>query len=193
MNTFKIASLVALSILCLEAHPHESGMAVTIHAVSAQGVGDDVGTVSFEDTAYGLLVTPDLHGLSAGPHALHLHEFASCGPKQTADGAVPGGAAGDHYDPAHQKAHRGPYADGHLGDLPNILVEADGTSSIPVIAPRLKVVDLRGHAVMLHAGADRYTDDDAQHQHQHSAQLAAPGASKGGARMYCGVVAASAS
>ncbi|HKU17577.1 MAG TPA: superoxide dismutase family protein [Steroidobacteraceae bacterium] len=184
MNTVKVASIVALSSLCLEAHPHENGMPVAIHAITAQGVGDDVGTLSFKDTAYGLLVTPDLHGLSAGAHALHLHEFPDCGPKPAAEGAVPGGAAGDHYDPAQKKAHRGPYADGHLGDLPNIIVEADGTSSIPVIAPRLKVADVRGHAVMLHAGADRYSDEDAKHQHH---AQAAPGASKGGARMYCGV------
>jgi superoxide dismutase, Cu-Zn family len=185
MNTLRIASLVALSVLCLEAYPHEDGMPVTIRAVSAQGVGADVGTVFFKDTAYGLLVTPDLHGLSAGAHALHLHEFPDCSPKQSAEGAVPGGAAGDHYDPAHRKVHRGPYADGHLGDLPNIIVEADGTSSIPVVAPRLKVADVRGRAVMLHAGADRYTEADVKHQHP--AQPSAPGASKGGARMYCGV------
>ena len=35
----------------------------------------------------------------------------------------------------------GPYASGHLGDLPAIYVAADGTATTPVLAPRLKTID----------------------------------------------------
>lgn len=155
---------------------HAAGMIVEVHAVTAKGQGANVGTVTFSDGEFGLLVTPDLHGLTAGPHGTHIHEKPSCAP-MTMNGEVhPAGAAGAHYDPAGTGKHAGPYGDGHLGDLPNLIVEADGTATIPVLAPRLKAADLAGRSLMIHAQADRYDDHSAHHH------------GKGGMRMYCGVV-----
>lgn len=128
------------------------------------GNGDSVGTMTFIDTQYGLQVKPDLKRLTPGVHAVHVHENPDCSD------------AGDHFDPAKTGKHEGPYGDGHLGDLPNITVEADGSATIEVLAPRVMVKDLRGRAVIIHKGADRY-DMHAEHSH-----------GKGGARMYCGVI-----
>lgn len=145
----------------------------TIHRITAEGVGDRVGTVTLADSAYGLRVSPDLHGLQPpGPHGAHVHENPSCTP---GDGGA-GQTAGGHYDPRGTGRHAGPYGHGHLGDLPNLVVEANGDATIPVLAPRLTAADLTGRALMIHAGADRYGADDA---HDHG---------KGGARMYCGVI-----
>lgn len=52
--------------------------------------------------------------------------------------AVAALAAGGHFDPQKTGKHLGPYADGHLGDLPPIYVTADGMANYPVLAPRLK-------------------------------------------------------
>lgn len=53
----------------------------------------------------------------------------------------------------------GPYADGHLGDLPALYVNMDGTSNNPVLAPRLKTLaQIKGHALMIHAGGDNHSD-----------------------------------
>ena len=89
--------------------------------------------------------------------------------------AVPDLAAGGHYDPAGTGKHEGPYGNGHLGDLPALYVAADGKATLPVLAPRLKVADIKGRSLMIHAGGDNYSD--------------APAPLAGGdARVACGVV-----
>lgn len=155
---------------------HAGEAVATVHKVTRDGVGAELGKVRFEDGRFGLLVKPELRGLTTGPHAAHVHEQANCGPSKTDGEMVPAGAAGGHYDPASTGRHEGPYGNGHLGDLPNLYAEQGGAASVPVLAPRLKVEDVRGRALMLHAAADRYLEH-AQHS-----------GGKGGMRMYCGVI-----
>lgn len=149
---------------------------VTLHEVSAEGVGKAVGRITLQDGDYGLLLLPDLQGLSPGPYAVHVHEHPDCGPAQQHGHMVPAGAAGGHYDPHGRGEHAGPYRDGHLGDLPVLIAEADGRVAIPALAPRPKLAELRGRALMIHHGPDRYEHHDAHHH------------GMGGARMYCGII-----
>ena len=72
--------------------------------------------------------------------------------------AVPALGAGGHYDPGKTGKHLGPYADGHLGDLPPPFADAGGRSTLPVLAPRLKLEDLKGRSLMVHAGGDNFSD-----------------------------------
>lgn len=127
---------------------------VVMRALS--GPGDVVGEVILRDSPHGMLVIPSLAGLSVGPHAAHVHEKPNCGAGVVDGSRVPGGAAGGHYDPDGAGAYAGPYGEGALGDLPNLYVEADGRARIPVLAPRVRVEDVAGRALMIHAGADRY-------------------------------------
>jgi hypothetical protein len=55
------------------------------------------------------------------------------------------------------------------------LVGADGKATLPVLAPRLKVADIKGKSLMIHAGGDNYSDAPAP-------------LGGGGARVACGVV-----
>lgn len=151
-------------------------MTITIRQVTARGTGDAAGEVHLQDTAFGLLVAPDLRGFAPGPYAVHIHENPDCGPSTLHGHAMPAGAAGGHFDPEGTGRHEGPYGTGHLGDLPVMIAEQDGRVSIPVLAPRLTVNDVQGRALMIHGGADRYAEHAA---HRHG---------KGGARMYCGVI-----
>ena len=75
-------------------------------------------------------------------------------------------------------AHLGQYSDkGHLGDLPELVVNADGTAVYAVLAPHLKSLsELKQHALMIRAGGDNYAD--------HLMLLVVGG----GARMACGVI-----
>lgn len=142
--------------------------------VSLHGLGDAMpGSIRFVDTRFGLLLEPDLASLVPGLHAAHIHEHGDCGASAAGE---PLGNAGDHFDPAATGRHAGPYGNGHLGDLPNLIVEPDGTATLPMLAPRPTVADIRGRALILHAGADRY-DEHAMHHH-----------GKGGDRMYCGII-----
>ena len=139
------------------------------------GLGKQVGLVEFEDTQYGVLIEVYLYDLPPGVHGLHVHAGTSCGPGPNAEGKViPAGAAGGHLDPAKTGHHYGPYRRGHLGDLPRLTVYDDGTSDDILLAPRIRVSNIIGRALMLHAGGDTYSDT--------------PHLGGGGARIACGII-----
>jgi len=127
-----------------------------------------IGTVKADDTIYGLLLTPNLKGLPPGLHGFHIHEGTSCGNH--------GMAAQGHLDPEHTMQHMGPYnGAGHLGDMPALVVNANGTATQQVLAPRLKLDEIKGHTLMIHAGGDNYSDQPQK-------------LGGGGVRIACGVI-----
>lgn len=166
--------LVAI-LLSLSAASVYADIVVPMNLVDEKGVGVSVGQVTISESKYGLVFTPSLQGLSPGIHGFHLHQNASCEPKEKDGKMMAAGAAGGHYDPAATNVHGTPWGDGHLGDLPPLYVEANGTANQAVLAPRLKLSDLQGRALMIHAGGDNHSD--------HPAALGG-----GGARVVCGVI-----
>lgn len=151
-------------------------LTVTVNDIDAKGVGKAMGTVHMRDTRYGLFIAPGLSGLPPGIHGFHVHENPACRPTAPDGKTGAGLAAGSHYDPARTGKHLGPEDErGHLGDLPVLVVDPDGTATLPVLAPRLKVKDVRGRSLMIHAGGDNYADQPAP-------------LGGGGARMACGVI-----
>ncbi len=140
---------------------------VKIYKVSKRAKGHYVGTIIAKDTRKGLLLVPRLKGLSSGYHGFHLHVNPSC--KNFAK------AARAHWDPQKTEHHRGPYrSNGHRGDLPALYFNAAGVAQRAVLAPRLRVSDLKGHTFVIHQGGDNYTDY--------------PPNGGGGARVACGVI-----
>ena len=148
---------------------------IEIHKLTADGLGELIGTIKVSETPYGTLFTPNLRNLTPGLHGFHLHTEGNCGPAERDGEMVPGLAAGGHYDPADTGVHSGPYGEGHLGDLPALYVDDKGRATHPVLAPRLKLTDLRGRSLMIHAGGDTYSDRPTP-------------MGGGGARVACGVV-----
>ncbi len=167
--------LCAVCILATAAGAVTAADPIVMNAVSATGVGASLGTVTIEETPYGVVFTPALAGLEPGVHGFHVHEKGSCAPEMK-DGK-PGAAlaAGGHYDPDNSKVHGLPWGKGHKGDLPVLVVDAKGTAATPVLAPRLKMAEIKGKALMIHAGGDNHAD--------HPAPLGG-----GGARMACAVI-----
>ena len=140
------------------------------------GPGDVIGTVTVSAGAKGAAFKTDLNGLPPGPHGFHVHENGSCDAATTDGQAVPAGAAGGHLDPGHTGHHEGPAHDGHLGDLPLLTAGANGSSAETLEAPRLTDLQaIKGHALMIHAGGDNYSDTPAP-------------LGGGGARIACGVL-----
>lgn len=152
-----------------------ASVTVTMYRTTANGPGEDIGTIVFQDTARGLKIMPNLRGLTEGEHGFHVHEYPSCAAKEKDGKMVPGLAAGGHYDPAKTGKHEGPDGKGHLGDLPVLYVNAGGTAIRWSVAPRLKTADLAGRSIVIHAGGDNYSDTPAP-------------LGGGGARVACGVV-----
>ena len=149
-------------------------MVITMNQVDEKGIGATVGQVTISESKYGLVFTPALSKLSAGAHGFHVHQNADCTPKEKDGKMVAALAAGGHYDPDKTNKHGTPWGDGHLGDLPPLLVDANGNATQPVLAPRLKMADMKGRSLMVHVGGDNHAD--------HPAPLGG-----GGARMVCGV------
>lgn len=148
---------------------------VPMHLVDEKGVGASVGQVTISESRYGLVFTPALQGLSPGIHGFHLHQNPSCEPAEKDGKPVAAGSAGGHYDPADTHSHGAPWGEGHLGDLPAVYVDANGSATQSVLAPRLKSSDLSGRALIVHAGGDNHSD--------HPVVLGG-----GGARIACGTI-----
>lgn len=170
-----LLTAIAASLLLATAAQANETIDVEMHKVSADGVEDSIGTVSIEKTDHGLLLTPSLSDLEPGVHGFHVHQNASCEPAEDDSGEMTAAlSAGGHYDPEDTGTHQGPYAEGHLGDLPVLTVNEDGEANLPVLAPRLSMEDMSGRSLMIHAGGDTYEDE--------------PHLGGGGPRMACGVV-----
>lgn len=170
-----VAAMLAIGVGIGAAAAQAQGtLSVPMNVVDANGVAAAAGTVTVEATAYGLVFTPKLAGLPPGLHGFHVHANADCGPREANGAKVAALGAGGHYDPANTGRHGTPWGDGHLGDLPPMYVDGQGNAMQPVLAPRLKLADLKGRSLMIHAGGDNHAD--------HPAPLGG-----GGARIVCGV------
>ena len=171
----KRAIILTSALFLLSGVAWADTITVTVHEATASGPGKSLGVITVRDTPHGAIFIPALEGLAPGMHGFHVHENPACGPKEKDGKTVPGLAAGGHYDPAGTGRHEGPYGEGHLGDLPPLYADDGGKASMPVLAPRLQVSDIRSRSLMIHAGSDNYAD--------HPAPLGG-----GGARVACGVV-----
>ena len=146
---------------------------VILHQVSSQGILDPIGKVYLSDSAQGLKIKTQLSHIPTGSHGFHIHEFGSCAPAEKDGKMIAAQAAGGHFNP-HKVGHGDEHM-GHLGDLPPISADAHGDNQTTVYAPRLKLADVQGLALMIHAGGDNHSD--------HPQPLGG-----GGARIACGVI-----
>lgn len=153
-----ILSAATAIVLCSTA-AFAAPKTVQMSAISEIGPTDPVGSVTFEDSKKGLVVKTNLWSLPPGPHGFHVHQNPSCDGAMQEAIAVPGAAAGGHYDPMTTGKHMGPMSkDGHKGDLPLITVDDAGKSKQTLLAPNLKLANLANRSVIIHAGGDNYAD-----------------------------------
>jgi Cu-Zn family superoxide dismutase len=135
---------------------------VKVYRTSARGLGPYLGTITMRNTMIeiagrrepALVLKAKLADLTPGPHAFHIHEFPDCGPKEKDGVMVPGMAAGAHLFAGHMEGTQMVTYKSHLGNLPNLVANPDGTSTEEVIAPRLALADLVGRSIMIHVSQD---------------------------------------
>jgi Cu-Zn family superoxide dismutase len=133
------------------------------------------GEATFEQKDDGILPTVLIRlrvkGLEPNSvHGVHIHEVGKCEANFT--------TAGGHFDPGafgHSALDNHPY---HMGDIPNLVADKKGvaqleyrTSRISLSEGLLSVFDENGSAIVVHAGEDKGTPNNA-----------------GGARIGCGVL-----
>ena len=175
---FQLAALLltASGIAAAPSTPVDNtNVVVPMYMANAEGRVGWIGDVTISESPYGLVFSPQLRALPPGLHGFHLHENPSCLAAQKDGAPVAALAAGGHYDPDASGKHGTPWGDGHRGDLPPLSVDVEGSATQPVLAPRLKMTDLPGHALMVHAGGDNHAD--------HPQALGG-----GGARIACGAI-----
>lgn len=94
-------------------------------------------------------------GLKPGTHGVHLHAVGKCEPDFT--------AAGGHFDPG-PAGNPDPDANHpfHMGDLPNLVVKADGEGEMTAATTRvtlsdgpLSLFDADGSAIIIHGNPDQ--------------------------------------
>jgi superoxide dismutase, Cu-Zn family len=121
-------------------------------AVLLDANGVRVGTVSFDGDGRGTTVKVALSGVTAGLDGFHgLHIHANDG-RALCDPTVGFTNVGGHWNPsAATHGH-------HHGDLPSILVQADGTGTARVVTARFEPGEVDGRAVILHAGPDNFAN-----------------------------------
>jgi Cu-Zn family superoxide dismutase len=147
---------------------------VDVNRITASGVGEKIGTITIADGRKGVSFKVAVSKMPAGIRGFHVHEKGDCGPGMK-DGKMQAGiAAGEHYDPDKMGTHKGPKGAGHKGDLPALRTDNKGTINRTVTAPRLKVDEIKGRALVIHEGGDTYKDQ--------------PESGGGKGRIACGVV-----
>lgn len=172
-----------------EAAPGRDGY--TARAVIKDPKGATVGRLLVEPERYGKSrVTVTVRGLPPGYHGLHIHTTGVCDPGSLDP------ATGSPYFSAGGHFTLGPGAHaGHSGDLPNLLVNADGTGGASTVTDRFRVFQLSdrdGSAVVVHALADNHANIPGRYT---AAGKAGPDeatlkAGDSGGRIACGVVTA---
>lgn len=152
-----------------EEHHHHGGGKPIGWAKLQDAKGADAGTVKlFAGTDGAIHGVADVTGATPGEHGIHLHTTGKCeGPAFT--------TAGGHLNPdGKQHGLQNPQG-AHQGDLPNIVVGADGKGHATFTAHTTEaaIFDADGTALVVHAAPDDGKTDPSGNS---------------GARILCGVI-----
>ncbi|WP_052050497.1 superoxide dismutase family protein [Leptolyngbya sp. KIOST-1] len=132
--------LIGLALMACPA----AAIALTTQTELIDNSGNAIGTVEVEQGHKGVLITLKARGLPPGYHGMHFHAVGDCSDLAAFK------SAGGHVNP-FDTPHGFRNPDGpHEGNLPNLVVAADGTVE----------VELYSDLVALDAGAAKLLDDD---------------------------------
>ena len=110
------------------------------------------GTVTFTKVEKGVRVQAHIHGLAAGKHGFHIHEFGDC---SSPDGMSTGG----HFNP-EKAEHAGPKTQKrHIGDLGNIEADDSGHANYDMVDAQLRFegpTSIIGRGLIIHEKADDF-------------------------------------
>jgi superoxide dismutase, Cu-Zn family len=157
-----------------------AGGASQASAAIIDASGAPIGWARFVQDATGIVhVNVHVKGLTPGLHGIHIHAIGACGPTFA--------AAGGHYNPLTRQHGLLNTAGAHAGDLPNLIVNAEGVAHLDATTDRVTLTSgpttlfdttlgAVGSALIIHANEDDQQTD------------ATNGGS--GGRIACGVIVA---
>ena len=150
-----------IAALLLSAGCHRAGEASgepVANANLSSGGEDAAGTAVFLPSGEGVVMVLNLTGLPPGVHGIHLHSVGRCD-------APTFESAGPHLNPLGKLHGAQNPAGAHMGDLPNITVDAGGRAAATIqiaVSPaslRAETADPDKASVVVHAGPDDYRTD----------------------------------
>ena len=143
--------LVGLALMAYPAAAH----ALSTQADLIDNSGNAIGTVEVEQGHKGVLVNLKAHDLPPGYHGMHFHAVGDCSDLAAFK------SAGGHVNP-FDTPHGFRNPDGpHEGNLPNLVVAADGTVEVELYSDLVeldsgaaKLLDEDGTALIIHTDKD---------------------------------------
>jgi len=116
--------------------------------------GQPVGVIKLNQKKDGtVMVRVKVHDLPPGFHGFHVHETGICTPPSFT-------SAGFHFHPGETGGGGTPHPS-EAGDMPVLLVNADGTGEARFKTDRFTIADLfdaHGSAIIVHANPDNYAN-----------------------------------
>lgn len=176
MHTRRPLALLSALVLAAACHRGALGSTSTVSTVLQDQNGQRVGEASLTERGGEVRIDARVTGMTPGEHGIHFHAVGNC-----ASTSGPFTAAGGHFNAAG-KAHGLQNPNGaHNGDLPNLVVGADGTGRLQASTNRItltagpsSIYDADGTALVVHAARDDQMTDPSGNS---------------GARVACGVLA----
>ncbi|SDM75967.1 superoxide dismutase family protein [Bacillus sp. OK048] len=116
--------------------------------------GESVGKVTIQEVSSGVKMKFKLKGLPPGVHAVHIHDMGTCKAPNFK-------SAGKDLNPDKKKHGLLHPKGAHPGDLPNLIVEPDGSVKAELKAPQVTLKEGKaslltkdGTSLIIHEGKD---------------------------------------
>lgn len=173
MTTRVVALMFTLLVMLAGGGAAAAQSASSAQAVLKHANGETIGTLTLTEESGGVRITGTLSGVPAGEHGFHLHAVGLCE-------APDFKSAGGHFNPASAQHGLNNPSGPHAGDLPNLTVGTEGSTTVNLLAERVTLstganalLDSDGAAIVIHEGPDDNVSDPAGNS---------------GARIVCGVI-----
>ena len=142
----KVVILSVVMMLAIWGPTTSHAVKVLAHSTIINQQGDTIGEALYRQGRHGLLIEIQVAGLPPGMHGMHFHAVGVC--NDTFNFKHSGGHIMTEGKPHGYLHMQGP----HEGNLPNLIVHADGTAHVELYT---ELVSLHGHN-----GSLQLLDDD---------------------------------
>lgn len=112
------------------------------------------GSIGISEIPGGLRLMADVSGLTPGAHGFHVHESGDCS-------APDASSAKGHYNPGSKPHGHHAGMNRHMGDMPNLIADGDGKVRVSMDILGLKLADIVGRSIVIHADPDDYQSQPA--------------------------------